>query len=218
MRWDLLAADPHATLVGFMGVTALTKAVAKLLAGGLDPNTPAAMVQHGGTSAQRVVRATAGTLPQAVAEAGLGPPALFVIGPTVRHAERLDWFSQRPLLGRRVVMFAPQAAIAEKLELSGAELVQLPLSITPAAKLVLGVLPLTDCVLQNPHEVEVLDEERDGTGWGREVVAWCLHPEAARRAHGLGWKRVVQLDPPVSPEQLVTAMIEGRHSSVKRRS
>ena len=42
VRWDLLAQDPHATLVGYMGVSSLPRVVAQLLAGGMSPQTPAA--------------------------------------------------------------------------------------------------------------------------------------------------------------------------------
>ncbi|MCJ7754266.1 MAG: uroporphyrinogen-III C-methyltransferase, partial [Thermoanaerobaculales bacterium] len=55
VRWDLLAQDEHATLVGYMGVTALPTVVERLLEAGMAPDTPAAMVQQGTTAAQRTV-------------------------------------------------------------------------------------------------------------------------------------------------------------------
>ena len=82
-----------------MGVTALPKVVAELLAAGMDPATPAAMVEQGTTAAQRRVVSTLADLADDVARSGLAPPALFVIGPTVRHADRLDWFGRLPLAG-----------------------------------------------------------------------------------------------------------------------
>jgi siroheme synthase len=85
VRWDLLAGDDHATLVGYMGVGALAEVVGRLLDAGMDPTTPAAMIERGTTSAQRRVVSTLADLPGASARAGLRPPAL-LIGPTVRHA------------------------------------------------------------------------------------------------------------------------------------
>jgi uroporphyrin-III C-methyltransferase/precorrin-2 dehydrogenase/sirohydrochlorin ferrochelatase len=208
VRWDLLGADPHATLLGYMGVTTLPSVVAKLLAAGLSPDTPAAMIQRGTTSAQRVAISTIEQLPQAVKDQGLGPPALFVIGPTVRHAAELDWFGSRPLFGHRLVMVSPVGALGERLELEGAEVLPVPLPVTPAARLVMDALPLTGCVLQNANEVEAFDDERDGAGWSPEVVAWCLSPAAAERARQLGWTRVVEVAEPAEAEALVSALGE----------
>ena len=39
VRWDLMAADPHATIVGYMGVSALPSVVRQLIEGGMDPQT-----------------------------------------------------------------------------------------------------------------------------------------------------------------------------------
>ena len=90
VRWDLLAQDEHATLVGYMGVTALPTVVERLLEAGMAPETPAAMVQQGTTAAQRTVVSTLSGLTAAIAEAGLEPPALFAIGPTIGHVKKLD--------------------------------------------------------------------------------------------------------------------------------
>jgi uroporphyrinogen III methyltransferase/synthase len=206
VRWDLLAADPHATLVGYMGVTALPALVGELLSAGMDPSTPAALVQRGSTSAQRTVRAPLSRLPEAVAQAKLGPPALFVIGPTVALAESLDWLARGPLAGRRVLMVGPQDARAESLDMGGAEVVVVPEPLTPAAHLVVGALPVTDCILRHARDAEILDEERDGPGWSSEVVAWCLGDEASERARQLGWQNVEHLDPSISTHDLVETM------------
>ena len=194
VRWDLLGQDPHASLLGYMGVTSLPNVVEKLLEAGLDPQTPAAMISRGTTSAQHVVKATVAALPQAIIDEDLQPPALFAIGPTVAHAERLDWFGSRPLQGQRLVMTAPTGPLASELELAGAEIVEVGLPVTPSARVVMGALPLTGCVLRSADDVEALDDERLGLGWGREVVAWCLGPAAAERARRLGWQRVEELD------------------------
>ena len=58
VRWDLLAQDKNATIVGYMGVTALPEVVHQLLGGGMDPSTPAAMVEQGTTASQRKVIST----------------------------------------------------------------------------------------------------------------------------------------------------------------
>ncbi|MBW1882486.1 MAG: uroporphyrinogen-III C-methyltransferase [Deltaproteobacteria bacterium] len=190
VRWDLLAQDPHSTLVGYMGVTTLPRVVESLVDGGMDPTTPAAVVERGTTASQRSVVSTLSELPAAVQREGLRAPALFVIGPTVRHAERLDWFSRQPLAGERLLISAAASELAEGLESAGAELVAAPWPMTPATRVVIGSAPLTGCVLRNRVEVEWFDDEREGPGWEANPVAWCLSLEAADRARELGWRRV----------------------------
>jgi len=206
VRWDLLAGDANATLLGYMGVTSLAKVVGRLLAAGLDPQTPAAMVSRGTTSAQRVVRAVVRELPAAVVASELEPPALFIIGPTVRHAAELDWFERRPLHGQRLVISGDPARIGARLELAGAELIPVPLPVTPASRVVMGALPLSGCVCRSRAEVDALDEERLGLGWGPEVVAWCLGSETAARARSLGWQRTEEFGGPTAEHDLVAAL------------
>ena len=176
-----------------MGVTSLPQIVGKLLAAGLPPETPAAMIERGTTPSQRVVRSTLGELPDAITAAGVRPPALFVIGPTVDMADELDWFGRLPLCHERLVTVAPADATAEALSDQGAEVLPLPTPVTPAARIVMGALPLTGCVLRTADEADALDEERDGAGWGPRMTTWCLTPEAAARAHALGWNNVVEV-------------------------
>ena len=207
VRWDLLAQDPHATLVGYMGVSALPQVVANLLEHGMDPETPAVMVEQGTTSAQRRVLSTLSELPSAIEAAGLEPPALFAIGPTVGHAETLDWVSKLPLAGQRLLVPASRSDSVAHLEAAGAEVVVLPMPATPAARVVMGALPLTGCVVGSPAEVDWLDAERGGPGWGNEFVAWCVGPEAAERARERGWLNVRELGVDADEDELVATIV-----------
>jgi uroporphyrin-III C-methyltransferase/precorrin-2 dehydrogenase/sirohydrochlorin ferrochelatase len=207
LRWDLLAQDEHATLVGYMGVSALPRVVANLVKHGMDPSTPAAMVEQGTTSAQRRVISSLLKLPEAVEAAGLKPPALFAFGPTVRHAETLDWISRLPLAGHRLVIVASHARLARGLEEAGAEVVMLPTPVTPAARVVMGALPLSGCVVCTAAEVECLDAERTGQGWGDGTAAWCVGAEAAERANERGWSTVFELPADVGLDALVDSIV-----------
>jgi uroporphyrin-III C-methyltransferase/precorrin-2 dehydrogenase/sirohydrochlorin ferrochelatase len=214
VRWDLLAGDPCATLVGFMGVSALKNVSAGLLSGGMDPEVPAALIERGTTSAQRVVRASLRDLPAAAEEAGIRPPALFVIGSAVRHAEHLDWFTRRPLFGHRLLMASPAGSLRDALEVAGAEVVEVPIPLTAAARTVLGALPLTGCLLRTRREVDALGAER-GEG-PDEVVAYCLDPEVALRARETGWNRVVEVSGEGRQRPLIAALEERREGTVGR--
>jgi uroporphyrin-III C-methyltransferase len=210
VRWDLLAQDEHSTLVGYMGVTALPTVVERLLEAGMSPDTPAAMVQQGTTAAQRQVVSTLGGLTNAIAEAGLEPPALFAIGPTIAHAEHLDWFGALPLAGKRLVTTATNTQLAAILEDHGAEMVIVPMPMTPAARVVLSVSPLSGCVVRSRADVDWLDDEINNAGWTPNSTAWCLGSEAAARARERGWVRVVEFDDGIDCDELVERLARDR--------
>ena len=85
-NWEHLAAH-GGTLVVLMGVTALPSITARLIHAGLDPATPAAVIQNGATPTQRVVRAPVATIARRAAAAGITSPAVIVIGPTAALAD-----------------------------------------------------------------------------------------------------------------------------------
>ncbi len=212
VRWDLLAADHHATVVGYMGVTALPAVVEQLVSAGLPPDMPAAMVEQGTTSAQRVVVSTVAKLPEAVREAGLGPPALFVIGPTVRHAERLDWFARMPLAGERLLLPAGAVRFAPALEGCGADTVAMPLPVTPATRVVMRAMVVTGCVVAGRADVDCLDEEWETAEWAPAAVAWCLGDEACERALSYGWREVRHLPEGTTDAELVEHIATARRA------
>ena len=211
VRWDLLATDRHATLVGYMGVTQLPEVTGGLLACGMDPFMPAALIERGTTSRQRVVRSHLSALADAALKNHIEPPALFVIGPTVHRSETLAWFSRRPLSGERIALFAPMPSFAEALDFAGAEVVEVPLPLTQVARIVLGAAPLTGFLLQSRDEVDALEEDQDGPGFAGQLVAWCLRPEAAERAHQLGWQYVEEVAEGSNPAEVVSTIEERRH-------
>ncbi len=206
VRWDLLAQDRHATLVGYMGVSSLPDVAARLVAAGMPASTPAALVARGTTASQRTVVSTLGGLHAAGVAAGIRPPAIFVIGPTVRHAAALDWFASRPLAGERLGVFAPVAELGPALDVAGADLVEMPRPLTPAARAVIEAAPLTGWLLASARDVEALEEERSLPGWDAESRAWCLGAPAAERARALGWRHVVELAEGAGAEAVVEAV------------
>lgn len=214
VRWDLLAGDPNATLVGFMGVSALRNVSASLLSAGMDPEVPAAIIERGTTSAQRVVRAPLRDLPEAAEAAGILPPALFVIGPAVRHAEHLDWFTRRRLFGHRLLVASPAGSLRDALEVAGAEVVEVPLPLTSAARTAAFALPITGCLLRSGAEADALAPERGK--WPHEMAAFCLSPDAARRARAVGWHGVVEVSPDGRHETLI-AVLRERHDGTAGR-
>ncbi len=85
--WRALAAT-GLTLVVYMGIGRCRPIVDALLAGGLDADLPAAAVQSAWTERQRQVVGTLASLPDDVRRAGIGSPAILVIGDVVHCADR----------------------------------------------------------------------------------------------------------------------------------
>ncbi|MBI2838758.1 MAG: uroporphyrinogen-III C-methyltransferase [Acidobacteria bacterium] len=206
VRWDLLAQDPHATLVGYMGVSNLATVARRLIDGGMNPATPAGAIQSGTMSRQKAVYSTIGDLPTAADRAKIQPPAIFVVGPTVGHAKALDWFTTRPLFGERLGILDPDAALADALDIAGAEIIDATPPITPAASVVMRTQPLTGWLFKTAEEVELLDEERDNPGFCVDTIAWCLTPNAAARARERGWRCIEELARCPTASAVVTAI------------
>ncbi len=217
MRWDLVAQDPHGTLVGYMGVTSLPHVVKSLIDAGMDPATPAAMVERGTTAAQKSVVAELATLQAAVERAGLHPPALFVIGPTVKHAPQLDWVAQLPLAGSRLIVgLEERFDLSEALTEAGADVVRVGSTVTPVGRVLMNVLPLTGWVTDSADHVKAMDAEREAQVWAPGATLWCLGEGVAREARARGWTRVEVLDARIDRADLVAAVSRAQTAELGR--
>ena len=129
LDWPSLARFPG-TLVVYMGVTRLPSLCRTLIREGKPPDTPASMIQSGTLPAQRTVVGTLVTLPDLAKAAGIGPPALLVVGEVVARRPELAWFERLPLFGQRIVVTRPSDESdrsAEALEALGAEVLPAPM-------------------------------------------------------------------------------------------
>jgi uroporphyrinogen III methyltransferase/synthase len=128
LDWAKLA-DPQRTLVFLMAAGNLDDIARRLIAHGLDESTPAAVVQDGTRPTQRTCVGTLATIHDAMKRAGLGAPAVVVIGDVVKLREHIAWFDVTPLFGKRVLITrtAEQAAeFARALGARGAESILAP--------------------------------------------------------------------------------------------
>ena len=92
VNWEALA-HLGGTLVVLMGVGALPSFTQRLIAGGLAPETPAAVIQEGSTPRQRVVIGTLTTIATHASAAHLRSPAITIIGDVVELQETLAWYT-----------------------------------------------------------------------------------------------------------------------------
>ncbi|MFI4861517.1 MAG: uroporphyrinogen-III C-methyltransferase [Phycisphaerales bacterium JB063] len=114
----------------YMGVGRLQSICDELASHGLARSTPAALVQWGTLPRQRHVTGTLDNIRQRVEDAGLSSPAIIVVGEVAAIDEPgLDYFTNRPLFGQRIVVTRTRqqaSALKEGLELLGAEVLEAP--------------------------------------------------------------------------------------------
>lgn len=117
------------TLVVMMGWETLPAIVDALRTNGMDDSTPVALIEWGTEPSQRTV---AGTLADIVCqgrEAGLAPPVVAVFGDVAALRDRIQWFEDRPLYGRRVLVPRTRAqagALSQLLRERGAQPLEIP--------------------------------------------------------------------------------------------
>ncbi|MBR0405124.1 MAG: uroporphyrinogen-III C-methyltransferase [Eggerthellaceae bacterium] len=117
------------TLVFLMGVRSLPDIMAGLMDAGMDPATPAAVLQEGTTAGQRRVVATLSTLAEEADRAQIQAPAIIVVGGVCSLADQFAWREKLPLQGCKVLVTRPAEVIStmsERLRKLGAEVLDLP--------------------------------------------------------------------------------------------
>ncbi len=113
-RWEALAKGTS-TLVFFMGVKNLPTITKNLIDHGMDPDMPAALVHWGTTCRQRSFVSTLSKITEEAKNLGYKPPSLLVVGKVCLLKPKLDWFEQRPLLGKGVVVTRAREQASELL-------------------------------------------------------------------------------------------------------
>ncbi len=128
INWAGLATGTD-TVVFYMGVGNLRLIAERLIEHGRPADTPAAVIERGTTPSQRVVTGPLGQLASRVEAAGLQAPALILVGQVAGLREQLQWFDNRPLFGRRVLVTRTReqaSTLSESLARLGAAPVEVP--------------------------------------------------------------------------------------------
>lgn len=111
VHWDAVAQRGN-TLVLLMATRQLRANMDRLVAHGLAPDTPAAVIRWGTVGEQETLTGTVATIADQAAARGLQPPAIAVVGQVVRLRQTLAWFERKPLFGRCLVVTRPRAQAA----------------------------------------------------------------------------------------------------------
>ena len=118
------------TLVFLMGMGALPKLAEGLISAGMDPETPAAIVENGARPEQRKLLSTLARLPEEAAAMGLHSPAVIAVGAVCGLSGRYGWREKLPLHGKKIIAGRSGSAegkLLRLLERMGASVYDLPL-------------------------------------------------------------------------------------------
>lgn len=128
IAWDKIA-NSVSTLVFLMGMGNLTKIAQQLMKYGRSPATPVAIVRWGTRPEQETLVGTLVDIANKAQEANFKNPAVIIVGEVVNLREQLQWFEQKPLFGKRVLVTRAreQASVfAEAIENYGGEPLEFP--------------------------------------------------------------------------------------------
>jgi len=126
--WEKLSTGVD-TLVFLMGLGNLSPIVRELLHHGRSPDTPVALIREGCRPAQETVTGTLADIVTRAAEGELSPPVVIVVGEVAGLREKLRWFDNRPLFGKRVLVTRARhqaSAMSRLLFERGAQPVEMP--------------------------------------------------------------------------------------------
>jgi uroporphyrin-III C-methyltransferase len=79
------------TIVIMMGLSRLEIISKKLISGGLDKNTPVAVIQNGTTDEHRLIKGTLSNISKKVHEAKIKPPTIIIVGKVVNLSDKIGW-------------------------------------------------------------------------------------------------------------------------------
>jgi len=91
LNWEMLS-HANQTVVFYMGLENVERICSSLKAHGRDPGTPAALVEKGTTSSQRVFVGDLDSLPGIIADNDVRAPTLILVGEVVALHNRLGWY------------------------------------------------------------------------------------------------------------------------------
>jgi len=91
VNWSKLANSVD-TIVILMGVERLEFIANSLIEGGLDLDTPVAIIEWGTMKKQRNLIGKLRTIAKETKERSVKPPAVIVVGEVVKLGEKLSWF------------------------------------------------------------------------------------------------------------------------------
>lgn len=128
IKWDEIAKGPD-TLVFLMGIKNINNIKDKLIQCGRNPQTPACIIQWGTLPEQKVVTGHLTDIDLLAKRNKIKPPGIIIIGEVIKMRDRLKWFENRPLFGKKVAITRPlhqSKRLGNLLAEKGASIIYLP--------------------------------------------------------------------------------------------
>ncbi|MDW7674372.1 MAG: uroporphyrinogen-III C-methyltransferase [Bacillota bacterium] len=128
IHWDKIATGVG-TLIFLMGMGNLPKIVAKLIEHGRAKDTPIALIRWGTRPEQQTLVGNLDNIVQKSTEAQFKNPAIIIVGEVVTLREKLQWFENKPLFGKRVLVTRSRSQasdFAKRIEELGGEPFEFP--------------------------------------------------------------------------------------------
>jgi uroporphyrinogen III methyltransferase / synthase len=128
LHYEQIAKIPG-TKVVLMGTENLGDWTKSLIAHGMAPETPVAVIQWGTLGKQKSVAGTLATIAKLAAAEKIVPPALTIVGDVVKLRGKLNWFENLPLFGKRIVVTrrtGQAGTFAKRLAELGADVLEVP--------------------------------------------------------------------------------------------
>jgi uroporphyrinogen III methyltransferase/synthase len=117
------------TQVMLMGVERIEAIAREMLANGMRSDLPVALIRWATTGRQETLVGNLENIARHIAETGFTAPAVAVFGDVVALRNELNWFEDRPLSGKRIVVTRTRSqagVLSEQLRALGADVIELP--------------------------------------------------------------------------------------------
>lgn len=202
LDWENLARF-RGTMVFMMGIRNLEMILDSLLAAGMDPDMPAAVVLSASMPEARTITGTVSDLAEKAREQKAKAPGMIVIGRVVDKRRKLDFHANRarfPLSGRSFVITrarGQESQMRAQLERLGARVIHYPVIRTETIgagvdRLALAIREgsFTQLILTSPNGVSRLKEAMDRAGVDARGLSGLtisvIGPGTARELEKLG--------------------------------
>jgi uroporphyrinogen III methyltransferase/synthase len=117
------------TQVMLMGVERMGAITREMITNGMAKDLPVALIRWATTGRQETLVGSLENIGDRVTATGFAAPAIAVFGEVVALRDELNWFENRPLSGKRIVVTRTRTqagALSEQLRVLGADVIELP--------------------------------------------------------------------------------------------
>lgn len=128
INWGQVAKTPG-TKVILMGTERMGEIARLLIENGMSNECPVAMVRWGTLGKQQSIEGTLSTIGKVVEGTKFSPPSVAIVGDVVKLRSKLNWFEQRSLFGKRIVVTRTREQASElsrELLERGADVLEIP--------------------------------------------------------------------------------------------